>query len=99
VQHQHADQLEGQYCSNHDEKKDEKLKDGVTNKIFLKGGKGVKRKPKPKENRRVRGRLSKDEEVEIRRTCNNVIDWLKPTSMIIQTSQDNTDITYKHDVQ
>jgi hypothetical protein len=35
----------------------------------------------------------------MRRTCNNVFDWLKPTSMIIQTSQDNTDIIYKHDVQ
>jgi hypothetical protein len=56
-------------------------------------------KPKTKEKRRVRGKLSKEEEVVMKSTCTNVFDWLKPSSIIIKTGKENINIAYKHDLQ
>ena len=38
--------------------------------------KKIKPKSKTSSKRRVRGKLSKEEEKEMKRTCSNVFDWL-----------------------
>ena len=91
--------LNGNIVENPNVRKDGNLKDGGTTKLFLKDGKKSTNKPKPKEKRRVRGKLSKEEEMEMKRTCKNVFDWLKPSSIIIQTGKENINIAYKHDLQ
>ena len=77
--------------------KDENLMDGEKAKIFLKAGRKSMSKPKSKaeEKRRVRGKLSKEEEVEMKRTCKNEFDWLKPSSVIIQTKKEVINIAHK----
>jgi hypothetical protein len=61
--------------------KDESLRDGEKTKLFLKAGRKSMNKPKSKadKKRRVRGKLSREEEVVMMRTCKNVFDWLKPS--------------------
>jgi hypothetical protein len=75
--------------------KDGNRMDREKTKLFLKAG--MKNKPKSKEKRRVRGKLSEEEEVEMKRTCKNVFDWLKPRSVIIQTGREVNNITHKPD--
>ena len=40
--------------------------------------KKIKPKSKTSSKRRVRGKLSKEEGREMKRTCSNLFDWLKP---------------------